>query len=45
MKVTLVTFFALFVRVNYNYLNIRFLSLVKYKKLDENDFFFTWKKK
>ena len=45
MKLTLVTVFVLLTNINYNHLNIRFLSLVKYKKLDENDYFFTWKKK
>jgi|688.fasta_scaffold276527_2 hypothetical protein len=41
MKLTLVTFFALFVHINYRHLNIGFLSLVKFKKLDENNIFFT----
>lgn len=45
MKLTLKTLFVLFLNVNYNHLNIRFLSLFKYKKLDENDYFFSWKKK
>ena len=45
MKLILVTVFAAFTCLNFRHLNIRFLLFSIYKKLDEDNYFFTWKKK
>ena len=45
MKLILVTVFTVFARPDFRRLNTRFLLFTKYKKLDENNYFFTWKEK